>query len=172
MCSQKLWQALGQSGKPPATVSDREVHGAVLGSWAVTVANRDGHPLALALNDRTYLTLVFPLTPPERFREHFAQALTVALEDFGVGAGTIESQVLALDFLPLVRLTDRTLAGALKKLEFVLDTELDYLSDLRRVQRNLNDFPHPDRDPYVPAEAIVRLFGSIQLEPDPSRRPH
>jgi hypothetical protein len=43
-------------------------------------------------------------------------------------------------------------------LEFHCGIELEYHQDLRKVQRNLNDMPHVNRDPCVPLDAVTQLF--------------
>ena len=54
---------------------------------------------------------------------------------------TDEQESVVLDFLPLARLTNRSMTGSLNDLEFLGRCELDYTDDLRRVQRNLNEVP-------------------------------
>ena len=134
------------------------VQDAILGSWAARTFKVDGHALVLALNERTYLTVVFPVEPRDTFRSRFADALRMALQDLGVplGSGVLESS--AVEVAPLARLTDRTLLTALSDLQFFCEIELAYHADFRTVQRNLNQLPHPDRSPCVPADAVAELF--------------
>jgi hypothetical protein len=49
----------------------------------------------------------------------------------------------------------------LDDVQFFCDMELDYHTDLRIVQRNLNDVPHPNRHPCVPLEAVHELFANV-----------
>jgi hypothetical protein len=160
MCTQKLWRALGHSGQPPR-VGEPETRagGTLLGSWALKLFHYNRKGLVLALNERTYLTLVFPAAPRAGFRERFAAALTAVLEDLGVAPDLAEQEAMVLDFLPLARLTSRNLAGSLNQLEFLSFCELDYISDLRKVQLNLNEVPHVKREPSCPIDAVARLFG-------------
>ena len=160
MCTQKLWRALGNSGQPPVGPAETSVPGAVLGSWALRSFHYNRKGLVLALEERTYLTLVVSLAPRDGFRRRFAEALGNGLTDLGVPAAHIDLEVMVVDCLPLARLNDRSMAGALNQLEFLAHCELDYVSDLRRVQRNLNEVPHVNRDPCVPLEAVAQLFGS------------
>lgn len=144
MCTQKLWRALGHSGQPPR-VADSHAVNTLLGSWALKLIHYNRKGLVLALNERTYLTLVFPAAPRVGFRQRFAGALRAALTDLGVAPSTAEHEAMVLDFLPLARLTDRSMSGSLNDLEFLSFCELDYLSDLRHVQLNLNEVPHVKR---------------------------
>lgn len=160
MCTQKLWRALGEAGQPPVDVSEPGTLGAVLGSWATKLFHYDRRGLVLALNERTYLTLVFPLAPRAQFRAQFASALRWALHDFGVPSPAMEQESMVLDFLPMARLTNRSLTGSLNDLEFLGRCELDYTSDLRRVQRNLNEVPHVKQEPSCAIEAVGQVFGT------------
>jgi hypothetical protein len=161
MCTQKLWKALGNAGQPPR-VADAHSPDTVLGSWALKLFHYNRKGFVLALNERTYLTLVFEAAPHRRFRERFAAALTAVLEDLGVPEGVAEHEAMVLDFLPLARLTSRTLAGSLNQLEFLTFCELDYISDLRTVQLNLNDVPHVKREPPCPIDAVAQVFAGVK----------
>jgi len=160
MCTQKLWRALGEAGQPPVDVGEPGTLGAVLGNWATKLFHYDRRGLVLALNERTYLTLVFPLAPRAEFRAHFALALSWALHDLDVPTTAIEQESVVLDFLPLARLTNRSMAGSLNDLEFLAHCELDYTKNLRRVQRNLNEVPHVKREPSCAIEAVAQVFGT------------
>jgi hypothetical protein len=169
MCTQTLWRALGNAGQPPRDVGEPTLAGGVFGTWAAKLFHYERRRLVLALNERTYLTLVFPLAPRARFRSQFATALTGALQDLGVPAAFIEQEVALLDFLPLARLTHRSMSGSLNDLEFLGRCELDYVRDLRRVQLNLNEVPHVKRDPCTAIQAVAELFRADIAPPTPQR---
>jgi hypothetical protein len=78
MCTQKLLHALGKRGRPPGEAMEPQLLGVRLGSWAATYHRFDRRDLVIALDQRTYLTLVFPLAPRTGFRERFADALAAA----------------------------------------------------------------------------------------------
>jgi hypothetical protein len=160
MCTQQVWRALGHSERPPLAVAEPLIHGVALGSWALKSVKFDQRELVVALNERTYLTLVFPLLPREGFRARFAEALRSALEDIGVAEESVSLETAAIDLLPFARLTKRPLRAALDTVEYFGTLELEYSNDLRRVQSNLNEFPHADLDAYLPTEAVTRLFES------------
>lgn len=142
-------------------MTEPDIGSAVLGTWAVKLFHYDRRGLVLALSERTYLTLVFPLAPRAQFRVHLANALTWALQDLGVQRSNIDRETAILDFLPLARLTNRSMTGSLNDLEFLGRCELDYTQDLRRVQLNLNEVPHVNRpEPCVPIEAVAQVFGN------------
>jgi len=170
MCTQKLLNALGKQARAPGKPAEPQLPGVRLGSWAATKCRFDRRDLVIALEQRTYLTLVFPLAPRTGFRAHFADALAALLADLGVPENVVHTECSAIDFEPLTRLTDRKLIGALDTVEFMCGIELSYHDDLRRVQRNLNEFPHAGLDVYVPLAAIARMFANPQ--PAPSRLLH
>jgi len=165
MCTQKLWRRLGYMGRPPSEISEPVLHGVSLGSWAAKVFRYYRRDLVIALNERTYLTVVFPLAPRVRFRSNFAAALADVLEDLGVSALIVRTESAAVEFEPLARLTNRSMTGTLNDLEFHCGLELEYHDDLRTVQRNLNDIPHANRNPCVPVDAVGQLFEAAQIGP-------
>lgn len=161
MCSQKLWRALRQPGRPPATVDEPLLHGVSLGSWAAKVFRADRRDLVLALNERTYLTVVFPLAPRRDFRANFSEAVRMVMEDLGIPERSRFLESSAVEVEPLARLTHRSMAGTLNDLQFHCGIELEYHVDLRTVQLNLNDIPHVNRDPCVPKDAVAHLFAPV-----------
>ncbi len=158
MCTQKLWRRLGYAGQPPVEVAEPIVQGALLGSWAAKVFRYRRKDLVIALNERTYLTIVLPLAPRIQFRSNFAAAVTHALEDLEMPTAIVRAESAAVEVEPLVRLTNRSMTGTLNDLEFHCGIELEYHDELRKVQRNLNDIPHVNRDPCVPVDAVTQLF--------------
>ena len=167
MCSQKLWRALGQSGQPPIQVAEPLIHGVALGSWAAKVFRVRRRDLVVVLDQRTYLTLVFPLAPRVNFRANFAGALAAALCDLGVPEEAVQIESAAIDFEPLARLTNRSMTGSLNDIEFHCGIELEYHDDLRRVQLNLNEIPHVNREPCVPIDAVSQVFSTPRARPFP-----
>jgi len=170
MCTQKLLNALGNRGRPLGEAVEPQLPGVRLGSWAATVCRFGRRDLVIAIDQRTYLTLVFPLAPRAGLRARFADALAALLTDLGMPEDVVRAERSAIAFEPLARLADRKLVGSLDDVEFVCGIELMYHDDLRHVQRNLNEFPHPGRDPCVPLEAVARMFANPR--PAPSRLLH
>ena len=153
-CKGRLWQRLGA----PRESASRPMPGVLLGSWGAKLF-RDGERfLVVAVNDRTYLTAVFPFAGRERFASDLCAAVANALRDLGIAERIVRSETAALEFMPIARLGAEELADILDDVQFFCELELDYHTDLRRVQRNLNDVPHPNRDPCVPIEAVRELF--------------
>jgi hypothetical protein len=169
MCAQALWRVV----RPPkrrgsAERADEPVfQGVQFGPWAATMARFDGHDLVIAIDAATYLTLVFRFQTATRFRSNFVAALRDALEDFSAPARTADLESLVIEAAPLAPLTDRKLLSALNEVKLFCDLELGYHTDLRRVQRNLNDLPRSHRDPCVPAEAVAMRFDGPTARPAP-----
>jgi len=164
MCTQRLWQRLGHAGRPPSQVSEPLIHGVLLGSWAAKVCRIDRRDLVIALNERTYLTVVFPLAPRREFRANFASAVGDVLRDLRLPEEIVPSESAAVEFEPLSRLTNRSMTGTLNDLEFYCGIELSYHDDLRRVQLNLNEIPHVNRDPCIPVDSVRRLLEAAPVE--------
>jgi hypothetical protein len=77
----------------------------------------------------------------------------------------LETSVIAAT--PLPRLTDRLLLHVLEYTQAICDIELGYHTDLRGLQRKLNDPPHGGRDLCVPREAVAALVGLATTAWDP-----
>lgn len=137
--------------------------GISLGPWAAKVFRDAGRDFVLVLDQRTYLTLIFPLAPVAQFRPRLSGALANALVDLGVAVSIARLESAAIEFEPLHRLEDWCVRERLDDVEFICGIEFSYHTDLRIIQRNLNDIPHPDRDPCTPVEGIRRLFDCHQI---------
>ena len=161
MCTQTLWRRLGKQGRASLRVVDAPIPGVTLGSWAARIFKDRGRDLVLAMEQRTYLTLLFPLLPVDEFRSHFAQALSHGLLDLGVPATVARIECAAIEFQPLTRLEDHVLRERLEGVDYMCGIEFAYHSDLRIIQRNLNEMPHPNIDPCTPVEAVRSLFERV-----------
>lgn len=156
-CKGRLWQRLG-ARRDSGSVVPTPMPGVLLGSWGATLFRDGERYLVVAVNERTCLTAVFPFAGRERFMGDLCAAVGMALRDLGIAEAIIRAEATALEFMPLARLGAEALADVLDDVVFFCEMELDYHTDLRVVQRNLNDVPHPNRDPCVPLEAVRELF--------------
>ena len=163
MCAQKLWSLV----KPwKLALSERSEANGRLTDWAATIFTENGDSLVIAMEIKTYLTLIFPYGEGEVFEDGFVTGLVSALRDLGIADKVVADElVAAAGPLCLSRLTDPKLREALKTAHFTCGIERAYHDDLRRVQRNLNDFPHPLPPDHVPAIAVRRLFSQPPLRP-------
>ena len=145
-------------------------YGVALGNWATrTLRSDDGRELVLAVDERTLLAVVFRLLPVERFRESFALALRSILEDLRIPQGTITRETDAIALEPIGAPVPRAMNEPLSNLKYICEIELMYHADLRKVQWNLNDFPHGNRLPCVSKEAVVELLRSTVTIREPLR---
>ena len=163
MCTKKLWTALNHARRLPVDVDRPLVKAALLGDWAATSARFRRRELVLALNSKTWLTLVFPLAPRVRFRASFVTALDEALEDHKViPVDAAVRECAEIEVARIDHLADAELRAGLEAVEFMCGVEMEFHGDLRRVQWNLNQFPHRKDDPCVPSDALLALFGSVE----------
>ena len=165
MCTPRLWQRLAQVRRESLAVTAGPMPGISLGPWAAKVFKDASRDFVLVLEQRTYLTLLLPLVPVAHFRPHLSRALSNALVDLGVPPAVARAEGAAIEFEPLARLQDSCLRERLDDVEFTCGIEFSYHRDLRIIQRNLNDFPHPGRDPCTPVEGIRRLFDCRRTGP-------
>jgi len=163
-CKGKLWQRLGRARGSPHS-KEASVPGVMLGSWVAKVFRDRERYLVVALNERTYLTIVFALVPREHFCAEFASTLTHALRDLGIPERIARAEAAAVELMPLGPLDRGELADVLDDVQFFCEMELDYHADLRVVQRHLNDVPHPNRNPCVPLAAVRELFEGVTDSP-------
>lgn len=157
MCSQRLWRMVRDwtSGR---VLPHPGAGGQLLGPWAATVSRDDTRIPVLAIEVRTYLTIAFPLGDASAFHDALAGALEAALQDLEIPLDRIATEVAAARRLSFGRLSDASLRNALNTVDYVCGNELMYHTDLRVVQRNLNEFPHPLPPDYTPQAAVRRLF--------------
>jgi hypothetical protein len=162
MCNQTLWRALPAAARRAGNVAEVSLAGLVFGGWAAKSFRYDGRDLVVAVEDRTHLTLVCPFGHGTDLKASLADALHGVLTDLHVAREHVVAEAATIDFRPLIRLADRRLAAKLNDVQFYCELELGYHEDLRRVQLNLNELPHPERDPCIPREAVVNLFATIR----------
>lgn len=159
MCASKLWRLVrGWDLACPSAV-DRT---GLLGPWAATRFQEDEFDLVIAISASTYLTLVIPLDGAAALTVAFRAALVAALEDLAVSDQRAATEAAAVSSLSLCRLREPRLQSALEHIETFCGVELCYHTDLRVVQRNLNELPHGDLEACVPADAVVELLGCAQ----------
>ena len=156
-CKGRLWQRLG-APRESGPASGIAFPGVLLGSWGAKLFRDRERYLVVAVNERTYLTAVFPWAGRQSFSADLVRAAASALCDLGIAETIVRAETAAIDFMPAARLGPEELADVLDDVQFMCEIELSYHTDLRRVQRNLNDFPHPNRNPCVPLEAVHELF--------------
>jgi hypothetical protein len=160
LCTTRMWQRV-RSWNLRGTSSHARIAGCRLGPWAATVSEEeDDRTPVLAIDVGTYLTVAFPLSTPSEFHRGFSASLGAALEDLGVASEQIAIEQAAVTTLSLEKLMDARLRDALKTVDFTFGLELSYATDLRTVQRRLNDLPHVLPPYYVPETAVRRLFGA------------
>jgi len=168
LCPASIWRALGSAGLPPARARKTSVPGAVLGSWSLKSLPSELGDLVIALNHRTYLTLVFRLHPVDGFRPRLSHALECALKSLGVPKRSIALELAALDTAPLVRNSNRDVTRSLNDVRYFCEIELSYHDDLHTIAMNLNEFPHPNRGlDHVPAVAVRSLFKEVSENAPP-----
>jgi hypothetical protein len=149
--------------------SEVQFQNLLFSGWAATLTKHDGRSLVVGIELSTYLSVVFTLDSASAFRQEFCTALGWALEDLDASPPTIAVEAMLIETAPIVRLTDQSLSEELRYTASICAIELSYSSDLRRVQRNLNDLPHGGREIPVPAEAVAARLAESRAS---SATPH
>ena len=152
-CDQRMWRVV-RTWKLPSWAPLRPDDGA-LGDWGATVIKGDDRTIMVFVNLATYLTTVFPACPAPAFVGAFKAALTSSLEDLNVDASAIGVETKLLERVDLKRMPRGEFSDVLEYVKDFCEIELMYHTDLRRVQRNLNELPHATG---VPAAVVSALF--------------
>ena len=142
----------------PLRVAEYGFHGVSLGAWAAKVFRYGRHDLVITLDERTYATLLFPLAPRRSFRANFAGALGALLEDVHVPANVITRECAALQHAPIARLQGGVLSDTLAHAQYLCELDLVDVSDLRHIQRHVNEYPHARAPASCAIEALTMLF--------------
>ncbi len=161
-CSSTLHTALGLHalGKTPS----RQPGPSRLGNWAAVLS---GRTFAVAIEERTCLTLILRLRPIAGFRKRFAEALRQALLACGVSAEAVGTECEAIRAAQFVRRRHPKLADALEFAEEEGVTHAELGQSEASVQNMLNDFPYGECPAACPKEAVGLLFGRTRA---PERR--
>ena len=156
LCSPALWRFVRAwrcaGGAPPGRGSS-----GVFGPWTATTIPTGRCEIVMAVEHRTYMALVCDLGAEATFRAAWNRSLLTAFEDMQVPIARVAPAACTPPlFEPL---KDERFTAILAAVEFVCRTELHYCSDLRVIQRRLNEFPHDHPPDYAPIAAVRRLFG-------------
>jgi uncharacterized protein DUF6933 len=163
MCTRGLWRAIGGQGILPQR-RPTDAHTSRLAVWSARDVPTAAGRIVVALEESTYLTIVCPLLPLPGFVLVFAASVGTALEDVGIPAGLVQSEVAAIvEGASFARNDNRSLLGSVNDVAFHADVLLEDarrndLSALGRAQRELNEMPHVRRQPPFPSQAVRLLF--------------
>ncbi len=163
MCTRALWSAIGGRGPLPQreTAVDRRCR---LQAWCARELFTPVGPVVVALEETTYLTLVFPLFPLPDFNAAFAAALASQLSVLDVPEAAVEAEVEAIVHRARFAKNDnRSLLGSVNDVAFHVIAELGGSRRLspdviERAQTRLNGMPHVHREPSFPDQATTLLF--------------
>ncbi|MEQ1731775.1 MAG: hypothetical protein ABL982_25665 [Vicinamibacterales bacterium] len=163
MCARRLWTLLGDRGAlPPRNVVAEGTN--KLQAWsAQDVETAAGH-LVVALEEVTYLTLVFPFEPFPVFLHNFSAALSMALRDLGVPTAIAEAEAEAVVLQSRFAKNDnRSLQGSVTDVTSHAGWRLEGarrwdFEAIRKAQRHLNHMPHCRHEPSLPSDGVRLLF--------------
>ena len=149
-----------------ACAPDGIFRGVALGGWTAKMFNCDGRDLVIALDDCSNAIVLFPLRPRRRFRASFAAALAALLQDLDVPPSVIAQECAAISFAPICSL-NTAVPETLVHAQYLCELDLFYDLDLRRIQRHVNEYPHPGGPARCAIEALAEIFA-----PAFARRPY
>jgi uncharacterized protein DUF6933 len=165
MCTRGLWGAIGGRGALPQR-RRTDANTSRLPVWSARDVPTAAGRVVVALEESTYLTIVCPLLQLPGFVAAFATSVGTALEDLGIPADLVQSEVSAIvEGVSFARNDNRSLLGSVNDVAFHADVQLENarrndVSALGRAQRELNEMPHVRREPPFPSQAVRLLFRS------------
>ena len=163
MCTLDLWRRLGQTGSPPARLTSDDGR-ARLGDWSAKVVDEPDGSFCLAVNERTYLTILFPFVGLLLFQHAFASAVGLELVHLGIPPATIALETESLLMRAIfAKNTNRSLLGSLNDVGHCFSSDLEVAGSadpdtLLAIQHEFNMMPHVGREEPFPADAVVQLF--------------
>jgi len=163
MCTKALWRSLGGSGALLSRPASHPGPGklAVWGAKAIALPQGD---FCVAMNETTYLTLVFRLRPLPEFLARLTRALMYELKHLGIPEPVILRELEAtMARIQFVRHSNRSLLGSLNDVGFRVawalgDEARPSDAAIARIQHGLNEMPHVNREVPCPDQATSLLF--------------
>jgi hypothetical protein len=153
MCCPALFRALAERREPEGKASLQALPR--LGDWAGILVDKT---LVVAIEERTCLTLVFRLRPIAGFRDRFAAALRLGLQDRRVAEAAIEVECRAVRDAVFVRRRHPALAEALEFPKLEAGAHAGGGQEEASVQDMLNEYPYGECPASWPKEAVTMLF--------------
>lgn len=163
MVSKAMWRALGVP--EPLQQSDPG-NGAesILGRWSANAIRFPEADLVLAVNELTYLAVLFPLYPLPQLLLAFGHSVGTLLSNLGYPDELCQEEAAAFPKgTVFCKNLNRSLIGTMNDLAIFVDRELEIANrsdpeTLRRVQLRLSETPHCKREPAFPRDAAKLLF--------------
>ena len=163
MCTKDLWKCL-HAPSPLVAREQAELDDTQLGIWSAKAVSFTEGDLVVAVNELTYLAVVFPLAPLPEFLSEFGHAVGTLLEALGYSQDLVRAE--AEPFLlhtAFAKNSNRSLIGTLNDLCIHVDAALEAEKTVDRdallgIQVRLSEIPHVNRDCVFPRESVELLF--------------
>ena len=165
MCTKKLWEALG-APSPLRQASPDVSAPSQLGRWSAKALALPEGDFVIAINELTYLAIVFPLLPLPEILIGFSFAVGTLLGDLGYSDELCQAE--AEPFLSgtvFAKNENRSLVGTLNDLCYHVDAALEDFGradpeTLAKIQLRLSEIPHATHESVFPSEAASLLFAT------------
>jgi hypothetical protein len=163
MCTKDLWQCLG-APSPLLLREQCDLDDTQLGPWSAKGVSFAEGDFVVAVNEVTYLGVVFPLVPLPDYLSEFGHAVGTLLQALGFSNELVRAEaepfLLRTEF---AKNSNRSLVGTLNDLCIHVDAALDAekridREALLRIQLHLSEIPHVNRECSFPREATNLLF--------------
>lgn len=163
MCTKNLWKVLG-APSPLVAREECDLKDTLLGVWSAKAITFPEGDFIVAVNELTYLAVVFPLVPIPRLLYEFGHSVGSLLQALGYDDTLVRSEaepfLLQTEF---AKNSNRSLVGTLNDLciHVAAGLEAEKTIDraaLLRIQVHLSEIPHVNRDCAYPRRAAELLF--------------
>ena len=155
----RLWKSLERPPRPQRRQPRAEVVGR-LAPWSATLTRAADRRYAIAVAEHSGLSLVFEVSTLAAFKPAMVAALRGAFEDLAIPSTALPEEITDIESAVFVRLRDSVVREELEFIEAVCGEDRhSFVGVERRVQLDLNNFPHQRQTPYEPRLAAPLLFG-------------
>jgi hypothetical protein len=154
-CTKKLLERARELGAPDR---DPPPSTTFMGDWSANFVQIGRKRVVLAVNNRTLLPVIVPVSPPKTLLPRFTQAVGEMLTTLGVDGPTVTSELAAMDERVVSTSNDRRVTGILVDFASLLDSYLD-ARPLVEVALHLADAPCSPLSGRAPLDATQDLFG-------------
>jgi hypothetical protein len=163
MCTKDFWRVLG-SPHPLNDPDDELGTKSSLGRWAAKAIGLPEGDVVVALNELTYLPVIFPLMPLPDLLAGFGYAVGRLLEDLEMPERVCRTEAQAfLSGTSFAKNGNRSLVGSLNDVCYHVDVALQDAGNadpdtLHATQLRLSRMPHSKLEWHFPDKAAQLLF--------------
>ncbi len=132
----------------------------LLGAWCANVFNISRFPFVLVTNEKTLLSILFPLKEFKNFNLHFINSLNKQLKELKVPERIIATELHHASEIVLATNTNRSILGSMNELVYHVKS-MAYSRDsftAAELERELRNIPYSPIKFRYPGEAVQEML--------------